>query len=630
MECREISIELRVQGPVLTRSTAPGAPGVDAPFARDPNGHPILPSTHIKGKIREAWGEIHEIAPGVLGLDCEDWLGARNEERSWEPSRGRLVLSDFTLSTPPSLPKGRRHRISIDDEMGAVRPNHLQVVETLHAPGEPVTFSGTAAFVPQDEGEAKAVRRCLDRCLRWVSGVGGLRTVGFGQVLGVEVGEVEVKADPARAAEADAKLSGPLLDLEIEPLGPFLVTAPQSVANLYESRKSLPGNVLKGALASTWNERLGRSLSEPIGEGADSARQALARNFEKLRFTHAFPGEDGRRPVELPLSLVKVPQEDGTGYEPRYDVAFVDGPVLLRASGPEGWAAPTFRVDWKKSEGEEKAFGWPSLHRELTVRTAMDPATRRAADEKLFAHETIVPSPGDCWLGRVDLSRVPPDEQQEVADQLADLLAGGLRHVGKTHAAARARLLPAGERPCAVPAYAEDTGRRHVLTLQTAALLLDPRKVAEPGIDLRKAYAEVWNEWTEDLLELKRCFTHHRLAGGTYLHHRFQPGKAYEPYLLTAPGSVFVFEAKEGREKDAKRWLTERQDRGLELPGWAVERYARTDLDPPVQGSHWRACPYIPENGYGEVVVDLEIHWQREPGEDEQRAVYPSEVSHVD
>lgn len=45
-------LTLTVQGPVLTRATAIGGYGIDAPVARAADGAPMLAGSHVQGKLR--------------------------------------------------------------------------------------------------------------------------------------------------------------------------------------------------------------------------------------------------------------------------------------------------------------------------------------------------------------------------------------------------------------------------------------------------------------------------------------------------------------------------------------------------------------------------------------------------
>ena len=100
-----------------------------------------------------------------------------------------------------------------------------------------------------------------------------------------------------------------------------------------------------------------------------------------------------------------------------------------------------------------------------------------------------------------------------------------------------------------------------------------------------------------------RFFASQSLAGG-YQVLRFQANKPYNPFLLTDPGSVFVLRAS-GDIASAQASIAQWLHAGLSLPGWAQARY----------GNHWRTCPFLPEDGFGEVAVNLPCHVEKKPGE---------------
>jgi hypothetical protein len=624
MKEHELSVVLTLAGPVLSRATAAGEWGVDAPMARDRDGRALLPGTLVKGRLREAWTALSVVDGNPLGLDTvriADWLGIENADGAWEPSRGRLYLSDFTAEGSRS---GLRHRVQIDEGLGAVRQQAFQTVETPFAPGEEVAFRGTARFVPRDVGEPEAIRSALAAGLRWVAGFGALRSIGFGRTLRVEVSAAReasgaVTSTPGAEAGDGAPGEGSLR-LALTPGAPFCLAEPQPVQNLFRSSSVLAGGALKGALASTWRERLGLPPSGPVVPGMDPDRPELCEHFHQVRFTHGLPTlwSSRRRPLSPPLSLAKVPKTEAL-----FDLLDRDGPVLLR-DNHGAWRAPLFAIDWKESAKVEAAFGWPRLDRELRVRTAIDSERQRAASEQLFAQELVVPAPEVAWLASVDLGAIEDTPARDrVRGQLRELLLGGLRGLGKTKAPVAVALLPpAGDAeawPRRGPASGEEPWRgRHSVLLQTPALLCDPEGVF-PDRDVASAYDEVWKELSGGALRLVRFFARQSLAGGEYLHRRFLGGDVYRPFLLTEPGSVFLLAAAAGREPDAARCVELWECHGLPLPAWAEERYRRSGR----AGGHWENCPYIRENGYGEVVVDLACHVAMAPGPDEHRRVRP-------
>lgn len=610
MRERALGIRLRVAGPVLTRATAMGDYGVDAPVARDHRGRPILPGSLVKGKLREAWRELAAAAPAELaaalgerGERAAEWLGEQNDQGGWEPRRGRLHFGDLRADRDGA--RGRRYRVQLDPDLGAVRPTALQAIESPFAPGEEVEFAGEVRLVPRDDAELEALRRAVEAGLRWTTSFGALRGAGFGRLMAADV-SVRVVSPAAPAPET----AGDLLALAYTPGSPFCLAREQPVDNLFVSRTELPGGVIKGALAASWNERLGRRPGEPIVDGCDPERPELARHFPRVRFTHAFPtrrGEPLRRPVTPPLSLVWV----GKGEASRLgDVLRLGGPALL-PDGEGRLQAPAFAVDWKRAQREKvRAFyGWAKPATELRVRTAIDAATRRAAEAQLFAYETVVPGEGDIWLGAVDLWDVPEAERHAARAQVADLLGLGLRGLGKTKAPVAVEVLAADavERAVARRASTEN-GEPWALALQSPALLCDPDRLGEGAgrPALGAAYADVFAELSGGALELVGggYFAAQRLAGGHYLWRRFFAGRPYRPLLLTEAGSVFLLRPGEGRRDEAVQ-LVERWERhGLPLPAWARERCGAVPGEE--DSALWDRCPYLRHNGYGEVAVDLD------------------------
>ena len=380
--------------------------------------------------------------------------------------------------------------------------------------------------------------------------------------------------------------------------------------------------MLLGALARKLSRLAGESQETKIGAGAsDDPFWNLRSNFSRIRFTHAFPSAQClTRPVRAPLSLIKA---NGR----LYDAALLERPVLINGRAPE------FSIDWKTFGDVQALFGWPGLRKELRVRTAMDRRKRRQADEKLFGYEMI--SHKDlCWLARVDLSRVPEPHRKAVFDELAALLKSGLLGVGKSKVFVKAGILPKGTLTDICPA--DRVGRRlgvngnMVLTLQTPALLLAPTlRENRTGVQLIEnqhdpralmaAYDHVWKALTP-ALTLKRFFARQFLSGGRYQHGRFRQAKGYQPWLLTEAGSVFIFQVNdlEQAETTVKLWLSN----GLPISDPILAAYEIQCQE----GSLWERCPFIPQNGYGEIAVNLDIHEEKLPPESSCQEIEPMEA----
>jgi hypothetical protein len=84
------------------------------------------------------------------------------------------------------------------------------------------------------------------------------------------------------------------------------------------------------------------------------------------------------------------------------------------------------------------------------------------------------------------------------------------------------------------------------------------------------------------------------------MRHRFQSGQAYRPYLLTDAGSVFLFRILDGGK--ARDCITLWLHNGIEISPAVKKFYRLTDVQP---SRLWEHCPYLPENGFGEIAVDL-------------------------
>ena len=601
----QLDVTLTLEGPVLSSSTAPGAYGVDKPVVRHHRGHAVLPIKLIKGRLRQSLEELTSAAGPVFQPNLRLLLGSRapvqgDVETSVDPSRGRLEFSGFSCLT--SEREGFRHRIQIDARRGAAAKGALLVAESPFGSGEPVQFVGAIQFWSASVAEADEVASQIQRGLLWTMSFGSGRTVGFGRLLDLGVKRTDCSTSPASGGPT---VTSEGFDLVISPNAPFCFASHRQVANLFESSTVIPGGALKGSLAETWAAMLGAKPGTPVCDlkKLDRDRQELAEHFDELVFTHAAPSPEAdlRRPVHAPLSAVTVAGQQGW-----FDLATIGRPVLIHAKAPE------FRVDWKEENDVDAAFGWPQLKRELTLHTAIGRHQRRAKDKALYAYETIIPD-GFRWLARVRLDGIADAETRHVvAGQLATLLAHGLGYLGKTKIRADVDLLPIDTLKAKHTSNPDAPKGRWVVTLQTPALLCDPRLLAgaDRDLKLRQSCAHYWREVSEGHLIMEHFYARQCLAGGFYLWKRFQSDQPYNPWLLTEPGSVFVLRlANPGNQPKAAKLAANWLARGLPLPEWAKTRYQRNGRP----GDDWRNCPYIPQNGYGEVAVNLDVHWSRRP-----------------
>jgi hypothetical protein len=585
-----LPITLQVQGPILTKSSSIGALGLDAVMAKRDfedaatgvaKSRYYIPGALVKGLLRESWQELATVDQTLLKRALE-WLGDASPMNSQdEPARGRLMFDDFAdLQNEPKPEQPVRYRIEIDEERGAADAGKLQMMESPYASGQVVDFQGQVRFLVGDEENEEqidALRSALARGLMWIEAVGGIRTSGFGQLLDVKVGE-----GTAVTLDSKPSLSGSEWDLHLHFRDPVIFSKRRIADNFFESGEVIPGGALKGAVA------------EMMARGG--LFRELRDQLHLIRFSHAFPAKTGSaRPRSWPLSLLFVADEPA-------DVVRRREPEAGKAANVP--KAGSFDIDWKDKHRKKvrEAYGWPDLKWELRVRTAIDSTLRKAGDQQLFAWQTVQPY-GLEWIARVDASRV----SEPAREQLEGLLRFGLEPIGKTKALATTILTAAD--PQTVRA-----APRYVVTLQTPGLLIDPgRRLAPNGAlgsskeeDLEREFQDVWKEISDGSLRPVNYFQRCVLAGGEYFQNRFlgrSRGRRpyqYKPYLLSVEGSTFLLEPVDGKEREACACLTEWMQTGLPLSESVRKFYGIPD-DPATQ---WKHCPYVPENGYGEIAVN--------------------------
>lgn len=612
----DLNLCLEIEGPLLTRSTSPGEFGVDAVVARNHEGIPFIPGSHIAGKVRQALEEItglkgaaaagfnSEFVQRITGREAEDFL----------PCPKSIFISDLLLMNCVDTVE-TRSRIQIDQRRGSVKKGALLIMESLFAPGLKFYFVGVISIFTENEEELADYERYLETAVKWTTQAGGYRSIGFGRLR-----QAGLKRKKISTYEPEDNWPGPgcTVDVLIRPDHPFCIAGKRIDGNLFESRESIPGGAFIGAIVNTWKYLSGSRAAGTVEAIEDPDRNELKKAFNSISMRHAFPSDRTlSRPVTPPLSLVKVATEGCLSY---YDVALCKKPCLIHDK------PPAFSVDWKDRSDVLEDFGWPVLQRDMRVRTAIDTRYLRSREAELFAYETVVPD-DHVWISSIT---IPQGHADSAGRRLSGLLKHGITGLGKTMTTASITIMPGGTaRPC----LSSRTSMRDglwIITLQTPALLTDPEKLTgKRGREaLKSAYKETWSQISNNTLGLRRFFAKQRLEGGAWPYSRFQKGKdgagrdkPYYPWLLTTEGSVFVLEPIDKQEKAAAECINIWFENGLPLPDWAKERYKITKNNHEVNGDHWSACPYICQNGYGEIAVNLDVHWLNYPGDEIRRDI---------
>lgn len=616
MSAYRFEVRIEVNGPVLSQATGSRDLGLDAAALRTEANTPALPGNLIRGNLHHAWARFRDMATAAGrngdAWDPGHWLGQPSPAKSGDaPRRARLRFSHYWLAETAAAQDAVRHRIAIAPETGAVAPMALQVIDSPFGPGAEPAFVGTIEADLPDQTAADDLAERIRKGLEYAGSLGALKGVGFGRVKGVMVKVALIPAAPP----AGTGLAGcTRIGFRLRPDRPFCVARPHAKNNLFESEDLIPGGVIRGAMAA----RLFTGDRET--DCADGRFTRLCEHFGQVLVSHALPVREaggGRpvRPVIPPFSLVEAPERAHRDRNALYDVARVS-----EAAGLIYDRAPAFCPDWKDAALALVACGQSAdLRRLIAVRTAIDATTQAAAETALFATEAVVPD-GHEWIGTIDLHEVPNADRAAVVDQLALLFAAPLTQIGKTKASAAVTLDP---QPFDLTLTEGDPGggllRDGVacVCLQSDALLL-PNPWGIPGTGgasvLRDRYAETWHRLSQGRLALdgNRYFARQVLVGGDFLHHRFRrPGQPYNPALLTIAGSVFLLrptdDSAEGlaaAESVLDRWRRAGLDQVSTADEDAAALAARGD---------WRHNPYIRQNGYGAVAVNLDLHWTLAP-----------------
>lgn len=578
----QLTITLTVAAPFNTAAAEPGSHGVDAPLLRDHRDRPILPGSLLQGRLMEEignWGSDH-----FPVLVQRQGKAARPDSHN-QPLRKRLVLGDLLLQAKTSQPSHLITRVSLSAETRSAEPRALQTLESPAASGAELVFGGKAYAFVSGTKEAEELRQQLQTALRLVPNVGAERSVGFGQVLGVEV-SLDETPDAARA-DLQWPDEAAAIDMALQFDRPLVVTDAPLSANGFDATDVIAGNVLKGVFADTC-AALGMSLPPSL---------------ENIVFRHAFCASGDQRPRVDPASLAEA--DFGVKPVPVVDLAACNGPVLLGKG--KVLSAPLFAVDWKANGDRDQRladhFGRAKPARQLRVRTAIDTETRAAEDAKLFAYEALLHEHAvlseaapttdwrpHTWRSRIDLSAVKPEDRPAARETLLKALRHGLYFLGKTKAIARVVEIT----PTIAEAPKPAVGKTVVLTLQTPALLTAVGTV-QPGAgakDLHTAYGDYFTNASDGSLSLSHFYARQKLRGGGYQHQRFQKGGVYQPWLLTDAGAVFVLTVQDAAK--AQTLLAEWLAQGLSpASGWSTD---------------WQQNPYQRANGFGEIALDQGCH----------------------
>jgi len=576
--------------PIISQSSGALRFGMDAALLRDRKGTPAIPGTLIQGNLRHYWQELFGESFG---------LGERN--LGGYPKRGHLNFSEYWIYSTGSMHSGLQHRIKINNATGKTERRALQTIESRFPAGEPVTFKGDIFGWFNNDTAANDFKIKIAKGLHYMPAAGSFKGIGFGRVK-----DVQISCQKARTGLLieDYKANLDQIGLVIEPDRAFCFSRhlvgnntrfnedginrdKTGLDNNFVSEDFIPGGAIKGAIAT-----LLRTLSKQK-EFEENLKNPdfplLSKYLDKMVFTHAQPAKKNtyKRGHALPQSIVKTS-------DTFFDIAQRNKPGLINGK------APSFSTDWKSKDWteankEETNLNLPAYleeNRSLILHTAIDPSSGASKDHDLFSIEVVNPEDHQ-WLANITLPvDITVSNKEALFKELKHLFTMGLHWLGKTEASAKVGITKPFVTPCEHPIT--ETSEQVTITLLSPSCLL-PIGINVPptngGNMLLKAYRDSWRELSDNSLELVRFYADQQLIGGSYLHKRYEQDKPYNPRIFTKAGGVFVFEIKDfGKAKVlVEKW----------------QKYGLPQL--PEFSDSWRENPYIAENGYGEIAVNLHI-----------------------
>ncbi len=602
-----LDIKLTVLGPFLTAATSSEVYGLDKAFYRTAGGTVAVPGSHAKGKLRMALHELNALNVIQPPVQLDILFGQPSPEGSYDPARGLLQFTAFTC--PGTQTERMRVRTAINAATMTADENMLREFEDLFPSGSLTDWNGKVTYSAADAADALRIAKIIRLGFKWLTTMGAEKGIGSGRLRKAVVSQPEPCPSNPDLNLADFERSD-TLQLRIHPTDRLLIGGVKKPrANFVRSERIIPGGVIKGALAASLN--LAHSIGANVPLSAETGKrmpgfELLVAHFDKIRVSHAFPILEGeKRPVKIPLSTVTIDDEL------YYDAALAqDATQLIRGQ------APVYSIDWKKPR---QYFGIAYPKEVFVTRTAIDDTSRRSREGQLFTYTFLCNvddknRPVD-WVCDADFNAIKEDDvRRQVKEQFAVAASQYLSNLGKLNQPVTVQLLPDAAPPV-IQSFDMIHDNLAVVTLQTDALMLDPQVVARlpAGDDLFALYSDYWKVASSTngqppCLELVDYFASQNFQGG-YLYHRYhgagertsKPGRYY-PYYLTGAGSVFILRVID--PESARRYLDQWLKSGLNLPAWANELYKQDGR------ALWQNCPFVPENGYAEIAVNLKWHWE--------------------
>lgn len=424
-------------GTVLVGGYSAVPDGLHAVHAQDENGSPVIPSTAIRGALRETLesllrgaGEqacsggdgvlpgqeaaavpcvLDQAAQGMPALRCKAcrlFGTARTGLEPGERAFSGLVVEQALL--PPGTPFEwtKRPGVSIARRARSAENQRLYL--------QRVPLIGDAAFV----AKGQLVDLSLEHLLRVA--VENTTHIGAGRSRGLA--RVQMKLEWAAEPDVEHELfpSSGDVRLRVTLLSPASIGVPVVSENLRESRREIPGAALRGAIGFT----LAKTLSNPEEE---SFQRLVATDGAQFGFLYPAPAELDKEAGPLPITAAACKHH-------RESHGVVD--TLLERIAMAHVTDSTQAIQVRALRVHTCFCGGPlhgitgarnnpaKLKTRTITRVAMDRARRSARDEKLFSLSMI--DTGAVFEGTV--RNIPITGRSHLRQALSQRLSLGRGH----------------------------------------------------------------------------------------------------------------------------------------------------------------------------------------------------------
>jgi len=596
-------LHLQLAGPIISAATDTTAFALDT-STRHWQHKAVLGATLIKGNIRHELTRIISNYPAVKTSLTADhvsrWFGPidhkgfdphndpkpanidfgyvftlteslkKNGQGEWLPMTMPEVNPMAAPNSPTTKEKSRYRFRAPQGENGRVADKMLLKAQDYFGAGTRHTFSGTLHAKFEDDADKSGFEHWIGKSLQSIQALGAMRTIGFGELLSSTLGDARFYTENAITIDHSR------IQLRFKFDRPLCTgTMRRANSNAIISTDAVPGSTLLAVLA--------RRIRET---GIDRSNF----DFDRFHMSFAQPATPGGDPgYPKPLSLAYF----GNNNNSLRDLCQHREAQLMPSAGT--YHSPVFSSDWKPdqhnnpqvfSNEDYKPLEQPD--RILSVRTAINQQTGAADEGRLFSMECIDTTTHE-WVAELDLNQQDETQLAAAKQALQKILATPLDGIGKTRARATVS-------PCAAPPFpvrADGEQFTIVMLLTPCRMFSDESINGQQSFSVENAYREYWHQLG---FKLSHYYTRQALEGGEhYYRHRLKklkPQVAYQPVLLTLPGSVFALESPSDE------------------PETEFGEYLRLGLPPLNRNAsrNWQTDPFIRENGYGRIALNYPGH----------------------